>query len=215
MCIGENQLSQLADIEIAGLCNPRTGNGLIEPFIDSQVKLIAKHSRMGTPPAYDKVISFGVSSYGYDFRLSDRNFKIFSNIRGLTIDPKKFDVSLLVDAEAKHDASGTYFIIPGNSYALGETVEKVNMPRDLTAIGIGKSTYARCGLIVNVTPLEAGWSGIITLELANVTPSPMRVYANEGICQFVFFRSGIWPKVTYADREGKYMGQTELTVAKV
>jgi dCTP deaminase len=173
-----------------------------------------KDRRLG--PNKIKAISFGVCSYGYDLTLSPDRFKVFHNAYGITlVDPKNFDERLLLDMRPTVDETGTWFVVPGNSYALAQTVEYIRMPRDLTAISVGKSTYARCGLITNVTPFEAGWDGSVTLELANACPAPIKVYANEGICQTVFFRGSIWPRVSYADRAGKYQGQTGLTLARV
>lgn len=215
-------MSQLSDTEIIDLCTPIHGSPMIDNFLSDQVREIENPA----PAPFDKVraevdkmiraISCGVCSYGYDFRLSANSFKVFHNIHGnILVDPKNFDERLLVETPPRVDGTGTFFVIPGNSYALAETIEYVRMPRDLTAISVGKSTYARCGIITNVTPLEAGWDGIITLELANACPAPVKVYANEGICQTVFFRGARWPRITYADRAGKYMGQTGLTLAKV
>lgn len=154
-----------------------------------------------------KIISYGLSSYGYDVRLSNK-FKIFSNINHGIIDPIQFDDSLCVDYE------GEYCIIPPNSYILGVTVEKFNIPDDIIAICVGKSSYARCGAIVNVTPIEPGFEGEVVIEIANSTPLPIKVYANMGIAQFIFFR-GPKCEVTYRDRKGKYQGQTGITTAKV
>lgn len=152
-----------------------------------------------------KVISFGLSSYGYDFRLGNK-FKIFTNVNNSIVDPKNFDTSAFVDFE------GDVCIIPPNSFVLASTLEKVNMPRNVTGVVLGKSTYARCGISCLATPLEAGWSGHVTLEFANTTPLPAKLYAGEGCCQVVFY-AGEAPLVSYADRGGKYMNQAAEPVA--
>ena len=154
------------------------------------------------------VISYGVTSYGYDVRV-DRHFKVFTNVWGSTVDPKKFDPKSFVDVEADE------CIIPPNSFALAETVEYLDIPRNIIAICVGKSTYARCGIIVNVTPLEPGWEGHVTLEFSNTTPLPARVYANEGACQFLFLKGNEPCEVSYADRAGKYMGQRGVTLPRL
>lgn len=163
----------------------------IEPFAEEQ-------SRPG-------VISFGVSSYGYDVRVS-RKFKIFTNVYGSIIDPKKFDPSAFVDIEADS------CVIPPNSFALAETVETFEIPRDILATCLGKSTYARCGIIVNVTPLEPEWRGKITMEISNTTPLPAKIYANEGIAQILFLRADKVCEKSYADKKGKYQDQKGLTL---
>jgi len=166
----------------------------IEPFADGQ-------ARPG-------VISYGVSSYGYDVRVS-RHFKVFTNARCAVVDPKHFDPASFVDIE------GDYCLIPPNSFALAETVEYLEIPRDIIAICVGKSTYARCGIIVNVTPLEPEWEGHVTLEFSNTTPLPARVYANEGIAQVLFFQSDEPCEVSYADKKGKYQKQQGLTLPRL
>lgn len=213
-------MSQLADIEIIDLCNPSIPGrpGMIEPFLPEQVREIEdpRNFPEGSEREMIRAISGGVCSYGYDFRLSPKSFRVFHNAFGnILVNPKNFDERLLIETPPHVDEWGTWFVIPGNSYALAETIEYVRMPRNLTAISVGKSTYARCGIITNVTPLEAGWDGIITLELANACPAPVMVFANEGICQTVFFEGKRWPRTSYADRAGKYQGQTGLTLARV
>jgi dCTP deaminase len=151
------------------------------------------------------VISYGVSSYGYDVRVG-RKFKVFTNVYGALIDPKNFSPAAFVDIE------GDYCIIPPNSFALAETVETFEIPRDILATCLGKSTYARCGIIVNVTPLEPEWRGKITIEISNTTPLPAKIYANEGIAQILFFRAEAACKKSYADKKGKYQDQTGLTL---
>ncbi|USO02331.1 MAG: dCTP deaminase [Alphaproteobacteria bacterium] len=167
---------------------------MINPFVDKQVK--------------DGMVSYGVSSYGYDARLAPE-FKIFTNVDNAMIDPKNFRTDSFV--ERKSDVC----IIPPNSFVLGRTVEYFKIPENCLVICVGKSTYARCGIIVNVTPLEPRWEGHVTLEFSNTTPLPAKLYANEGVCQFLFFESDESPMVNYADRAGKYMKQTGITLAKI
>ena len=166
---------------------------MIEPFEDRQVR--------------DGVISYGVSSYGYDIRVADE-FKVFTNINSTIVDPKNFDARSFVDI--KGDC-----IIPPNSLALAKTIEYFRIPRDVLTVCVGKSTYARCGLIVNVTPFEPEWEGYVTLEISNTTPLPAKVYANEGIAQVLFFQSDEVCEVSYADKKGKYQGQQGLTLPKL
>lgn len=159
---------------------------MIDPFVDH---------------CYDRgTISYGLSSYGYDARLADE-FRIFTNLNGQIVDPKCFASSCFVQHKSDH------CIIPPNSFALGRTVERFKIPRDCLVICLGKSTYARCGIIVNVTPLEPEWEGYVTLEISNTTPLPAKVYANEGICQFVFLKASDWCDVSYADKKGRYQNQ--------
>ena len=167
---------------------------MIEPFVDDQV-------RAG-------VISYGVSSYGYDIRVADE-FKVFTNINSTVVDPKHFDARSFVDLTTD------ICIIPPNSFALAKTVEYFRIPRDVLTVCVGKSTYARCGLIVNVTPFEPEWEGFVTLEISNTTPLPARVYANEGIAQVLFFQSDEVCEVSYADKKGKYQKQQGLTLPKL
>ena len=151
------------------------------------------------------VISYGVTSYGYDVRV-DRRFKVFTNVYGSTVDPKNFDPKSFVDIEAD------FCIIPPNSFALAETVEYLEIPRDMLVVCLGKSTYARCGIIVNVTPLEPEWRGRVTIEISNTTPLPAKIYANEGIAQMLFFRGEDVCNTSYADKKGKYQDQQGLTL---
>ena len=167
---------------------------MIEPFEDRQV-------RAG-------VISYGLSSYGYDIRVADE-FKVFTNINSTVVDPKNFDARSFVDVKAD------VCIIPPNSFALAKTVEYFRIPRDVLTICVGKSTYARCGLIVNVTPFEPEWEGFVTLEISNTTPLPAKVYANEGISQVLFFQSDEVCEVSYADKKGKYQKQQGLTLPRL
>jgi dCTP deaminase len=168
--------------------------GMIEPFEDRQV-------RQG-------VISYGLSSYGYDIRVADE-FKVFTNINNTVVDPKNFDARSFVDL--KTDVC----IIPPNSFALAKTVEYFRIPRDVLTVCLGKSTYARCGLIVNVTPFEPEWEGFVTLEISNTTPLPAKIYANEGIAQVLFFQSDEVCEVSYADKKGKYQKQQGLTLPRL
>jgi dCTP deaminase len=169
-------------------------HGMIQPFEDRQV-------RQG-------VISYGLSSYGYDIRVADE-FKVFTNINSTVVDPKNFDNRSFVDVKAD------VCIIPPNSFALAKTVEYFRIPRDVLTVCVGKSTYARCGLIVNVTPFEPEWEGFVTLEISNTTPLPAKVYANEGISQVLFFQSDEPCEVSYADKKGKYQGQLGLTLPRL
>jgi dCTP deaminase len=174
-------------------------NQMIFPFVNKQVK----QDENGK-----KLISYGNSSYGYDARVSDE-FKIFTNIDSSIVDPKDFCPNSFVDR--KTDVC----IIPPNSFALARTVEYFKIPKDVLVICVGKSTYARCGIIVNVTPLEPGWEGHVTLEFSNTTPLPAKIYAFEGACQFLFLRGNEECKTAYNDRSGKYMGQIGVTLPKV
>ncbi|QJE73398.1 dCTP deaminase [Aerophototrophica crusticola] len=171
-----------------------TTKGMIEPFTEAQKR--------------EGVISYGLSSYGYDARVADE-FKIFTNVDNAVVDPKRFDETSFVDR--KTDVC----VIPPNSFALARTVEYFRIPRDVLVVCLGKSTYARCGLIVNVTPLEPEWEGHVTLEISNTTPLPAKVYANEGLCQFLFFQGATPCEVSYADRAGKYMGQKGVTLPRL
>ena len=173
-------------------------HGMIEPFVASQIK-----ANNG-----GKIISYGTSSYGYDVRCADE-FKVFTNINSSFVDPKNFDDQSFVDVKS-HVCT-----IPPNSFALARTIEYFKIPRKVLTLCLGKSTYARCGIIVNVTPLEPEWEGHVTLEFSNTTSLPAKIYANEGVAQFIFLKGNEKPEVTYADRNGKYMGQTGVTLPKV
>ena len=170
---------------------------MIEPFEPGQVREVNGQ----------KVVSYGTSSYGYDIRCS-REFKIFTNINSTIVDPKNFDEKSFVDF------SGDICIIPPNSFALARTVEYFRIPRDVLVLCLGKSTYARCGIIVNVTPLEPEWEGHVTLEFSNTTPLPAKIYANEGVAQVLFFESDEPCETSYKDRGGKYQGQRGVTLPK-
>ncbi|MBC25687.1 MAG: dCTP deaminase [Rhodospirillaceae bacterium] len=169
-------------------------DGMIDPFVDAQ-------NRDGT-------ISFGVSSYGYDARVS-REFKIFTNVDNAIVDPKAFSDQSFVERDTD------VCIIPPNSFALASTVEYFRIPRNVLVICLGKSTYARCGIIVNVTPLEPEWEGHVTLEFSNTTPLPAKIYAEEGACQFLFLKGEGEPDISYADRKGKYMRQRGVTLPRL
>lgn len=172
---------------------------MIHPFIKNQVR---------ENDSKDRVISYGNSSYGYDARVSDE-FKIFTNIDSQIVDPKNFSDKSFVDRKTD------ICIIPPNSFALARTVEYFKIPEDILVICVGKSTYARCGIIVNVTPLEPGWEGHVTLEFSNTTPLPAKIYAFEGACQFLFLKGDEKCLTSYLDRKGKYMKQTGVTLPKV
>jgi dCTP deaminase len=164
----------------------------------------------------NRIISAGASSYGYDMRLADDGFRIFSSVFGFEIDPKHFDENSLIEPTLRvADDGAKYYLLPPHHYGLGVTVETFKMPRNVTGLAIGKSTYARAGLLVNATPLEAGWEGRLVVEIANLANLPLRVYVNEGIGQILFFESDEDCAVSYSDRGGKYQGQTGLTFAKV
>ena len=169
-------------------------HGMIEPFVDKQV---------GTG-----VVSYGVSSYGYDIRVADE-FKVFTNVNSTVIDPKNFDPRAFVDIKAD------VCIVPPNSFALARTIEYFKIPRNVLTICLGKSTYARCGIIVNVTPFEPEWEGYVTLEISNTTPLPAKIYANEGIAQVLFFQGDEPCEVSYADKKGKYLKQHGVTLPKI
>jgi dCTP deaminase len=168
--------------------------GMIEPFVDAQKR--------------EGVISYGLSSYGYDARVGT-DFKIFTNVDSAVVDPKNFDQQSFVDRNTE------VCIIPPNSFALARTVEYFRIPRDVLVICVGKSTYARCGIIVNVTPLEPEWEGHVTLEFSNTTPLPAKIYANEGACQFLFLQGNEPCEVSYRDKAGKYQGQRGVTLPKI
>ncbi|MCB1603454.1 MAG: dCTP deaminase [Gammaproteobacteria bacterium] len=173
-------------------------HGMISPFEENQI----------TADSQNKKISYGTSSYGYDVRCADE-FKIFTNINSTIVDPKNFDTNNFVDV--KSDVC----IIPPNSFCLARTVEYIKIPRNVLTVCLGKSTYARCGIIVNVTPLEPEWEGHVTLEFSNTTPLPAKIYANEGVAQFLFFESDEECAVSYKDKNGKYQGQQGVTLPRM
>ena len=174
-----------------------TEHRMIEPFAPHQVRKVGDR----------RIISYGTSSYGYDVRCANE-FKIFTNVHSAVVDPKNFDATSFVDVE------GDVCVIPPNSFALARTVEYFRIPRNVLTICLGKSTYARCGIIVNVTPLEPEWEGHVTLEFSNTTPLPARIYANEGIAQLLFLESDEVCETSYKDRDGKYQGQQGVTLPK-
>ncbi|MBW4024121.1 MAG: dCTP deaminase [Proteobacteria bacterium] len=184
-------MSVLPDHVIRQLATER---GMIDPFVETQKR--------------EGVISYGLSSYGYDARVAD-DFKIFTNVDSAVVDPKAFNPSSFVDRRTP------VCIIPPNSFALAHTIEYFRIPRDVLVICLGKSTYARCGIIVNVTPLEPEWEGQVTIEISNTTPLPAKIYAGEGICQFLFLRGEGAPEVSYADKAGKYMGQRGVSLPRM
>jgi dCTP deaminase len=167
---------------------------MIEPFVDSQTSA--------------GVVSYGVSSYGYDIRVAD-DFKVFTNVYNTVVDPKNFDPKSFVDIRAD------VCVIPPNSFALARTIEYFRIPRDILTVCVGKSTYARCGIIVNVTPFEPEWEGHVTIEISNTTPLPARIYANEGIAQVLFFQGDEPCEVSYRDKKGKYQAQRGVTLPKI
>jgi dCTP deaminase len=169
-------------------------HGMIKPFVESQMS--------------KAVISYGLSSYGYDIRIADE-FKIFTNINTTIVDPKSFDPKSFVDFR------GDICIIPPNSFALGRSVEYFKIPRNILTICVGKSTYARCGIIVNVTPFEPEWEGFATLEISNTTPLPAKIYANEGIAQVIFFEASEMCSISYADKKGRYQAQKQITLPRI
>ncbi len=186
-------MSILSDKEIRRLS---IEHRMIEPFFDSQVR----HHDGG-----QKVVSYGLSSYGYDLRVADE-FKVFTNVFNTVVDPKAFDAKSFVDVR------GAACIVPPNSFALARSVEYFRVPRDILTICLGKSTYARCGIIVNVTPFEPEWEGHATLEISNTTPLPAKIYANEGLAQVIFLKAADVCEVSYADRHGKYQAQSGITL---
>ncbi len=185
----------LSDIAIRDLAQ---NHSMIEPFVDGNIREVDGN----------KIVSYGLSSYGYDARVADE-FKIFTNVHSATVDPKNFSENSFVDFK------GDVCIIPPNSFALARTTEYFKIPRDVLTICLGKSTYARCGIIVNVTPLEPDWEGHVTLEFSNTTPLPAKIYANEGVCQFLFLKGDQPCETSYADKAGKYMQQKGVTLPKV
>jgi dCTP deaminase len=167
---------------------------MIEPFVENQVR--------------EGVISYGVSSYGYDVRVANE-FKIFTNVFSAIVDPKHFDVKSMVDF------TGDVCVVPPNSFALARTIEYFRIPRNVLTICLGKSTYARCGIIVNVTPFEPEWEGFVTLEISNTTPLPAKIYANEGLAQVLFFEADETCDISYADKKGKYQNQQSIVLPKL
>ncbi len=171
---------------------------MIEPFVDAQVR-----EQKG-----ERLVSFGLSSYGYDLRVDER-FNVFTNVHNTIVDPKNFNANAFVDIK------GSFCLIPPNSFALARSVEYFRIPRNVLTLCIGKSTYARCGIIVNVTPFEPEWEGYVTLEISNTTPLPAKIYAGEGLAQVLFFTANEVCEVSYADRKGKYMKQMEITYPSI
>jgi dCTP deaminase len=169
-------------------------HGMIEPFESKQVR--------------DGAISYGLSSFGYDIRVGDE-YKVFTDVHSVVVDPKSFDTRSFVDIK------GEYCIIPPHSFALAATMEYFRIPKDVLVVCLGKSTYARCGIIVNVTPLEPEWEGILTLEISNTTPLPAKIYSREGLAQLLFFQGNEVPETTYAQKSGKYMKQRGVTLPKL
>ena len=189
--------------------NQKASEGMINPFQSNLVRHLEPDNQQ------KPVLSYGCSSYGYDLRLSSKEFLIFRHIPGTVMNPKKFNPKNLEKTVLHHDDDGDFFILPAHSYGLGVAFEKMKVPENITVICIGKSTYARLGIIVNTTPAEAGWEGHLTLEFSNSSGADCRIYAKEGICQLLFFE-GDTCSTTYEDRKGKYQNQPEqVTLAKI
>jgi dCTP deaminase len=179
--------------------------GMIEPFESSLIREVDGR----------RVISYGLSSYGYDLRLAPTDFRVFKHIPGTVVNPKRFNPNNLETVQLQHDEDGSFFVIPANSYALGVSLERLRIPPNITVICIGKSTMARCGIIANITPAEASWEGYLTLEFSNASSADCRIYAGEGVLQLLFLE-GEPCQTTYADRFGKYQNQSQsVTLAKV
>lgn len=179
--------------------------GMLDPFEPALIRQISNQ----------KVLSYGCSSYGYDLRLSPADFRVFQHVPGTIMDPKAFNPANLRNVELRSDSNGQFFVLPAHSYGLGVALEHLKVPADVTVICLGKSTYARCGVIANMTPAEAGWHGHLTLEFSNSSGADCRIYVNEGICQLLFFQ-GEPCATTYQDRAGKYQHQAhEVTLARV
>lgn len=198
----------LSDDQIVELCRDED---LIVPFETGQVKRMSGYDSSGL--INWSAISYGTSSYGYDARLAD-TLKIFQSAHQGVLDPKNFSDDHFVNAKLHRSSQGDYFLLPPHSFSLSCTIERFRIPRGVLAICLGKSTYARCGLNVNVTPLEPEWEGQVTIEISNTTPLPARVYANEGICQFLFLKGDRDCRISYADRKGKYQYQAGVTLPR-
>ncbi len=189
--------------------NKQAKEGMLSPFQPKLVRHLDPHNKK------EAVLSYGCSSYGYDLRLSSNEFLIFRHVPGTVMNPKKFNPDNLEKTALQKDKDGEYFILPAHSYGLGVALERMKVPENITVICLGKSTYARLGIIVNTTPAEAGWEGHLTLEFSNSSGADCRIYANEGICQILFFE-GDPCATTYNDRKGKYQNQPEkVTLAKI
>ena len=188
------------------------GKSMGRILVDWEIREYARKYRMLEPfeerLKRDGVISYGLSSMGYDIRITDE-YKIFTNVRQAVVDPKAFDPNSFIDFK------GATCVIPPNSFALARSVEYFRLPRSVMGICLGKSSYARCGIVVNITPLEPEWEGHLTIEISNTTPLPARIYSFEGIAQVLFFEAGALPEVSYADRKGKYQAQQGITLPKV
>jgi dCTP deaminase len=196
--------------KLAGIPEHLKSSGRL--LVDWEIREYVKQHRMLEPfeeqLKRDGAISYGLSSMGYDIRCTDE-YKVFTNLKQAVVDPKQFDSDSFVDFR------GPVCIVPPNSFALARSVEYFRMPRSVLGICLGKSSYARCGIVVNITPLEPGWEGHLTIEISNTTPLPARIYSFEGIAQVLFFEAGSLPDVSYADRKGKYQGQQGITLPKV
>jgi dCTP deaminase len=197
----------LPDWEISRLAR----EGMITPFVPKLIREVAIEGHEDMAPSLRKIISYGASSYGYDLRLSPKEFRIFRHIPGTVVDPKNINPENIEPAKLYSDRQGDFFILPANSYGLGVGLEALKVPRDVTVICLGKSTYARVGIIANVTPAEAAWQGHLTLEFSNSSHADCRIYANEGIIQLIFLR-GLPCSTSYSDRQGKYQDQAHQVV---
>ncbi|QLF85065.1 dCTP deaminase [Nostoc phage YongM] len=191
----------LNDKQIVNLCE---NHSMIQPYERSLIRFITDEDLKRS-----KIISYGLSSFGYDIRLSSKEFFTFRHVPGTIVDPKNFNACNLTPGELFYDENGSYFVIPANSYGLGVAIERLNLPRNITAVCVGKSTYARCGIIANITPAESGWSGHLTLEFSNSSSADCRIYANEGVVQLLFMQ-GENCETSYSDRQGKYQDQNEI-----
>lgn len=206
-CLGDHEMSIAEAAEVLRT-RPDDWKPMIEPFVENMIRdqIINENT---TDETVEGVISYGLGSYGYDARIG-KTFKLFTNIHGTIVDPKQKNEKNFVEVVVDK-----FILIPPNSYALGHTLEYFRMPKDVTALCIGKSTYARSGIIINATPIEAGFEGEIVIEISNATSLPVKVYAGEGIAQFLFFKGDQPCKITYGDRNGKYQGQRGVTLSKV
>lgn len=197
----------LPDWEISRLAR----EGMITPFVPKLIREVAIEGHEDMAPSLRRVISFGASSFGFDLRLSAKEFLVFRHIPGTVVNPKRFNSENLERVALQEDGDGQFFVLPAHSYGLGVALEALDIPTDVTVLFIGKSSYARAGIICNLTPGEAGWRGHLTIEISNSSSADCRIYANEGICQALFFR-GMPCSISYSDRQGKYQDQAHQVV---
>lgn len=201
------------DIWINKMCRQGT-DGMIKPFENKLIRAVNIRKTKALTEQ-QKVLSYGLSSFGYDIRLSPKEFRVFRHIPGTVVDPKNFNPDNLEPVKLHNDENGSYFILPAHSYGLGVALERLEIPNNITVICIGKSSYARCGIIANLTPVEAGWKGHLTLEFSNSSSADCRIYANEGVAQLLFLE-GEQCNISYETRQGKYQDQPEqITLSKV